>query len=211
MLKNLKVEQFIKETASNAPVPGGGSVAALTAALAAALSSMVFNITVGKKAYNELEEEKQQLINSSLKKSEALIEEYLNLMEMDAEVFQGWMNAFKLSKNTDEEINERKKRIAEASEKALQVPQTLARKAGDLYDIIELGVLYGSLNVISDAGVAAVLIHSAIESALINVKINLASVKDEKIKQAIISESSELIAQSLERKNKILNIMNEKL
>jgi formiminotetrahydrofolate cyclodeaminase len=211
MFQDLKIKEFIAETASKSPAPGGGSVAAVTAALAAALSSMVFNISIGKKAYLELSEEIQGQMNEALKWSEVAINEFIDLMEMDATVFLSLMDAYKLPKATEEECRDRKIKIEEASEKALNVPRQLAEKAFRLYDTIEIGASFGNINVISDAGVAAVLIHGAIESSVINIKINLNSVKDEQTKQQINQQCQRLISESLERKNSILGIMNNKI
>lgn len=211
MLKELKVEDFVHETASGAPVPGGGSVSALTAALAAALSSMVFNISIGKKAYLELEEDKKLIIEKAFKQSQELVEEFLKLMEMDAAVFKALMDSFKLPKVTEEEVSVRKAEIAVCYDKALKVPQQLAVKAAELYDSIEIAALYGNINVVSDAGVAAILIHSAIESAIINVKINLSSVKDEKLKEEIIINNEKIISESLKRKTELVSLVYGKL
>jgi formiminotetrahydrofolate cyclodeaminase len=211
MLKELNVEGFVRQTASGAPVPGGGSVAALTAALAAGLSSMVFNISIGKKAYFELEDSKKEYMEKALKNSEKLVDDFLNLMELDAEVYNGLINAFKLPKSTEEEIVVRKEKIAYYYDSALQVPRQLASKAGELYDSIEVGALYGNVNVISDAGVAAVLIHSAIESSIINIKVNLNSVKDEKVKEDIIINNEVILSESLKRKERIVNSVNGRL
>jgi formiminotetrahydrofolate cyclodeaminase len=211
MLKELNVEGFVRQTASGAPVPGGGSVAALTAALAAGLSSMVFNISIGKKAYFELEDSQKEYMEKSLKNSEKLVDDFLYLMELDAEVYNGLINAFKLPKSTEEEIVVRKEKIAFCYDSALQVPRQLASKAGALYDSIEVGALYGNVNVISDAAVAAVLIHSAIESSIINIKVNLNSVKDEKVKEDIIFNNEVIISESLKRKERIVNSVNGRL
>jgi formiminotetrahydrofolate cyclodeaminase len=211
MLKELTVENFVHETASGAPVPGGGSVAALTASLAAALSSMVFNISIGKKAYVELEDDKKLIIEKAFKESQGLVEEFLKLMEMDATVFKALMDAFKLPKVTEEEVSARKAEIAVCYDNALKVPQQLAVKAAELYNAIEVAALYGNINVVSDAGVAAILIHSAIESSIINVKINLSSVKDEKLKEEIIINNERIISESLKRKTELVGLVYGKL
>lgn len=211
MLRELTVDNFIKELGSNSPAPGGGSVAALSASLASALNSMVFNLTIGKKAYNELEEDKKNCIKDSLNKTNNLGQEFLNIMEEDTTVFLMVMDAFKLPKETEEEKNIRREKIDEAYKLALDVPFKLSKKAFELYENIEVAVNYGNINAISDAGVAALLIQTAIESAILNVKINLSSVKDESLKNSIKNQCEELITKGREKRDQLLKIVETKI
>lgn len=211
MLRELTVDNFIKELGSNSPAPGGGSVAALSASLASALNSMVFNLTIGKKAYNELEEDKKNAINDSLNKADDLGQEFLGIMEEDTKVFLMVMDAFKLPKETEEEKNIRREKIDEAYKLALDVPFKLSKKAFELYESIEVAVNYGNINAISDAGVAALLIQTAIESAILNVKINLSSVKDESLKNSIKNQCEELITKGREKRDQLLKIVETKI
>jgi len=103
MLDTKTVREFIGELGSNSPAPGGGSVAALCASLSSALSSMVFNLTVGKKAYEALNEEEKALVNKYLEVSGREKDEFLDLMNEDTEAFNELMAAFKMPKDTDEE------------------------------------------------------------------------------------------------------------
>lgn len=211
MLMDLTVKKFIDELASNSPAPGGGSVAALAASLAGALGSMVFNLTVGKKAYNEMDDEKKGLINDSLADTASIKDEFLSLMEKDTEEFMVLMGAFKMPKNTEEEKRARDEAINTGYVRAIGVPLEVSQKAYKLYDYILIASKYGNKNAVSDAGVAALLAQTAIEGAVLNVKINLSSLSDEKYRAQLQEECNQLILKGNARKNEILEIVNSKI
>ena len=211
MLQNLTVKAFAEELASNSPAPGGGSAAALAASLGSALGSMVFNLTIGKKIYKEYEEETKKSILKALDETNINKAEFLDLMEKDAEEFLELMAAFKLPKNTEEEKAIRNEKIEEGYVKALQVPLTVAEKSYEVYKYIELAATYGNKNAISDAGVAALLLQTAIESAVLNVKINLSGVNDKTYKAQVQEKCDELVKSGLGKKDTIINIVNSKL
>lgn len=211
MLSNLTITNFIDELASNSPAPGGGSVAALGASLSAALSSMVFSLTVGKKQYNNYDDSIKNLIDTKLKDANVIKSEFLSIMEEDTEVFLKVMDAFKLPKETEEEKAVRSAKIEESYKLALNVPYKLAEKAYGLYDVLDVAVQYGNINAVSDAGVAALLLHASLESAVLNVKINLSSLKDAEEKGKISAWCKEIVSNSLQRKEAILKITNEKI
>ncbi|MCM0650571.1 cyclodeaminase/cyclohydrolase family protein [Clostridium swellfunianum] len=211
MLQDLTVKAFAEELASNSPAPGGGSAAALAAALGSSLGSMVFNLTVGKKAYNDYDEQVKVSILQALNNTNEEKTNFLNLMEKDAEEFLELMAAFKLPKNTEEEISVRANRIEQGYIKALQVPLNVAVKAFEMYKHIELAANYGNKNAVSDAGVAALLLQTAIESAVLNVKINLSGIKDETYKCQVQDRCNKLIEAGLEKRNFIMDIVNSKL
>ncbi|MBL4938111.1 cyclodeaminase/cyclohydrolase family protein [Clostridium sp. YIM B02515] len=211
MLQNLNVKEFIDELSSNSPAPGGGSAAALSAALASALGSMVFNLTINKKAYNEYEEDIKNNILKSLENTNSNKNEFLNLMDKDAEEFLELMSAFKLPKNSEEEKNLREIKIQDGYQKALEIPYKVANKAFELYKYIEIAAKYGNKNAISDAGVAALLIQTAVESAVLNVKINLSSIKNEEYKIEIEKQCKLIVEEGTAKKNSIIDIVNSKL
>ncbi len=211
MLQNLNVKEFIDELSSNSPAPGGGSAAALSAALASALGSMVFNLTINKKAYNEYEEDIKNNILKSLEDTNSNKNEFLNLMDKDAEEFLELMAAFKLPKTSEEEKNLREIKIQEGYQKALEIPYKVANKAFELYKYIEIAAKYGNKNAISDAGVAALLVQTAVESAVLNVKINLSSIKDEEYKIEIEKQCKLIVEEGMIKKNSIIGIVNSKL
>ncbi|WP_032121727.1 cyclodeaminase/cyclohydrolase family protein [Clostridium amazonitimonense] len=211
MLKELTVENFAKELASKSPAPGGGSAAALSATLAAALSSMVFNLTIGKKSYEALEEEEKKNIIKALEKTENMREEYIDLMEEDTKVFLKVMEAFKMPKETEEEKKIRKEKIDEAYKLALEVPNKLSKNCFELYKYIEVATNYGNINAISDAGVSALLIQSALEGAILNVKINLSSVEDDSLKEELSTQCENLVRNGRKKRDELLRIVEKKI
>ncbi len=173
-MKNKTLEEFSKETASSEPVPGGGSIAAYSGALAAALSEMVANLTVGKKNYEEVEEEMKIIVD----KAEMIRENMLENIEKDCEAFDKVMEGFKLPKNTEEEKEHRRKTIQDGLIIAAEVPLEIAKEAFEIMPIAEVVVEKGNKNAITDGLVSAMLARTAVLSALLNVKINLNSIKD---------------------------------
>ncbi|MDD4834670.1 MAG: cyclodeaminase/cyclohydrolase family protein [Lutispora sp.] len=170
--KNIKV--FLEETASSAPVPGGGSVAALSAGLAAALTAMVANLTIGKKGYEGLEEEMRSIANEAAEYRE----KFLEYIDKDCESFNGVMAAFKLPKETEEEKEIRKNQIQAGLKSAALIPLEVAQNALKMMSIVEKAVEKGNKNAVTDGAVAAMMARTAALSALYNVKINLGSIKD---------------------------------
>lgn len=210
MLKNLMIKDFIEELSSSSPAPGGGSVAALSAALASSLGSMVFNLTVGKKNYDELGEAEKNKILSSLEKTKRGSEEFLRLMEEDTDSFLKLMSAFRLPKDTEENKKLRGEKIQQGYKAAIEVPLKVASSAFKIYDYILTACELGNINAVSDAGVAALLIQTAIEGAVLNVKINLSSIKDEMYKTEVSKQIDNLVNEGKSRKNHILSIVEAK-
>lgn len=211
MLQNLTIKTFVEELSLSSPTPGGGSAAALAAALGSALGSMVLNLTVGKKIYNEYDDELKTEILNSLNAVNLHKDEFLSLMEKDAEAFSEFMSAFKLPKDTEEEKLKRQEKISEGCIKALEVPLSLAEKTFEIYKHIELSARYGNKNAVSDSGVAALLLQAAIESAVLNVKINLSGIKDESYKKIVQERCKYLIEEGARLRDNIMNIVNSKL
>jgi glutamate formiminotransferase/formiminotetrahydrofolate cyclodeaminase len=200
MLKDQKIKTFLDSLASESATPGGGSVAALTGAMSAALISMVSNLTVGKEKYRHLEDD----IKLLLKKSESLRAKFEELMEKDVEVFNQFMAIMKLPRNNEEEKRERNQKMQIALIEAAKVPLEVARKSKELIDICQEIADKGNKNAISDAGVAVILAEAAFDSAIINVQINLNMIKDEKIKNSLTEEIENLNASVKGEKDKVL-------
>lgn len=211
MLQNLTLKDFIDELGSKSPAPGGGSIAALSASLASALASMVFNLTIGKKEYMEYDELLKERIGDSFKGVNSCKEEFLELMERDTNAFLSLMEAFKMPKTTEDEIRSRKEKIAEGNKESLEIPLQVAEKAYKLYDHIYIAVQYGNKNAVSDAGVAASLVETAIEGAILNVKINIMGLKDEERKQEFKDKCKYLLENSKKKKEEIMGIIESKL
>ncbi|MDO5040670.1 MAG: cyclodeaminase/cyclohydrolase family protein [Peptoniphilus sp.] len=194
MLKDLSVQEFVAETASDSPAPGGGSVSALGAAQAAALLGMVANLTIKSKKYEAVHEEMKPLA-AELK---ALEEKFVEFIDKDANSFNGVMAAFKLPKETEEEKQQRSAKIQEEYKNAANVPFTVGMETLKLIDYAEKLVEKGNLNAITDVGVGVLNIKLAVTGAFYNVKINLGSIKDE----VYVKETKEKMAKALEEVEK---------
>jgi len=207
MLIDKKVSNFLNELASNSPTPGGGSVAALAGALGAALISMVGNLTVGKKKYEDVEEDIKKIISSS----EKLRYELSQLIEEDVKVFNNFMATYKMPKETEDEKKIRAEKMQESLIEAAKVPLRVAYKCLDILSLSKEVAEKGNINVVSDAGVAALMAEAALESAILNVKINLKMIKDEKTKEELSSSIQELLLKEKGQKEKVLEIVEEKM
>jgi formiminotetrahydrofolate cyclodeaminase len=200
-MKNKTLEEFSKETASSEPVPGGGSIAAYSGALAAALSEMVANLTVGKKNYEDVEEEMKLIVE----KADMIRKNMLVNIEKECEAFDKVMEGFKMPKNTEEEKENRKKTIQEGLITAAEVPLEIAKEAFEIMPIAEIVVEKGNKNAVTDGLVSAMLARTAVLSALLNVKINLASIKDEKYVKKTGEIVKNLEKMAVEKEKEILD------
>ena len=170
-----KVSDFVAATASKEPTPGGGAIAALTAATGAALAEMVANLTFGKKGYEEVQSEMKDLQG----KAEAIRNRMLELSQADADVFNIFMNALGLPKNTDEEKATRSSAIQQAYKDAAMVPFEIGELAYQIFDLADMVSRKGNQNLITDGIIAAINARAAVKSAFLNVRINLSGLKDE--------------------------------
>ena len=174
MLTEKPVTTFLDELASSAPAPGGGSVAAISGALGAALVSMVCNLTLGKKKYADVQED----IEALLEKSEALREELTGLLEEDVKAYTAYSKAAKMPRQTEEQKAERSKAMQSALKGATDVPLRIAGAAVRVMDLCRPAAEKGNVWAVSDAGVAVLMAEAALRSAALNVLINLGSLKD---------------------------------
>ena len=179
-----RVIDFVAATASKEPTPGGGAIAALTAATGAALAEMVANLTVGKKGYEAVQPEMEAL----QVKAEEIRNRMLELSQADADVFNIFMNALGLPKNTDEEKAARTAAIQQAYKDAAMVPFEIGELANQIFDLAELASRKGNQNLITDGIIAAINARAAVKSAFLNVRINLSGIKDESFVAELISK-----------------------
>lgn len=207
MLANLTVKEFLAKTAGNAPVPGGGSIAALSAAIASALTEMVANLTIGKKKYEDKEEMMKQIAASANNYQMLFIHD----IDADSDAYNNVFDAFKLPKETEEEKAERNKQIQETIKIAAEVPMEVARKAYAMMDIISQVAENGNQNAITDACVSMMTARTAVLSAILNVKINLSSLKDEAYIAQMKQECDLLEKASISKEQELLNKVNQML
>lgn len=173
-IKDKSVQVFMDELASKAATPGGGSAAAVMGALAAALISMVCNLTIGKPKYVEVEADMQAL----LEKSEALRETLIGMIKADVDVFDRLMATYALPKDTIEQKAARSEAIQTMLKEATVVPLMCAHACAETIALSRIAVDKGNINVISDAGVAVMAGYGALKSAALNVYINVGGLKD---------------------------------
>ena len=183
-LVTLSVSRFIDVTASNAPAPGGGSVSALVGSLACALAAMVGNLTLNKKKYEAVQEDMTRLVT----RATALMDTLRSLVDEDTEAFNRVMAAFALPKNTDSEKQARAAAIQQATIEATQTPLRVLRTCAQAVELVETARSMGNVNALSDTGVAAALLRAGAEGASLNIMINLGSITDQDLVDAIARE-----------------------
>lgn len=201
--KEYKIREFINDLSGDKSSPGGGSAAGLVAGLAASLNSMVYSFTVDKKSFKELTDEVKTEMLKMQSKAKEFTERSLMLMEQDRKDFMGLMDCFKLPNSTEEEKLARKQMIKENTVKAMSTPLSLAKEALSFYDNIKFAIKYGNKNLTSDGIVAAILLHGAIESAVVNVLVNYKSLKKYEEFSHVQRECEKIIEKSLAEKNEI--------
>jgi methenyltetrahydrofolate cyclohydrolase len=170
--KNLAA--FLDELASSSPAPGGGSVAALAGALGAALTAMVCNLTIGKKKYTPVEEEMKKI----LAQAQEMRGLFTALIDEDTQAFNKVMEAYSLPKDTEPQKALRAAAIREATKEATNVPLEVMKHCIDALALAQQVAASGNINSVSDAGVSAYMLHAAVESAALNVRINLNNLSD---------------------------------
>lgn len=204
MLTELTVKDFLNKVAGSDPVPGGGSIAALNGAIASALAAMVANLTIGKKNYADCEE----LMKQIAERAAGLKEEFVADVDRDSEAYDRVFDCFKMPKATDEEKAARSAAIQEATKFAAQVPMEVARRAYGLMDTIAQVARKGNQNAVTDACVAMMAARSAVLAALMNVRINLGSLKDKEFALAMQAEADGLEQQALAKEKELLDEIN---
>lgn len=200
-MKNMSIVELAEITASKCAVPGGGSMAALCGALAAALVEMVTNLTIGNKKYTEVEEKMEKLRDRALN----LRKELLDDIARDSEAYAGVMNAYKLPKITEDEKKNRRSMIQDCLKNAVLIPLEIASKGCQVIDLSKEVVQFGNKNAVSDGMVSAMMARTAVLAAILNAKINLGSIKDEDFVSRMAENISAMEQQCIEKEAEILN------
>jgi formiminotetrahydrofolate cyclodeaminase len=204
LLVDHKITEYLEKAAAGTAVPGGGSVAALNAALAAGLTEMVANLTVGKKGYEAVEEEMKALAG----KASHLRNKLTAAIDQDANAYTEVMAAYKLPKTTDEETTVRKLKIQDAIKHAALVPLEVARNALAVIDLASQAIQKGNKNASSDGAVAAMNARTAALAAIYNVKINLGSINDDSFVEKMAQEVKDLQGQVSKKENEALSYVS---
>jgi glutamate formiminotransferase/formiminotetrahydrofolate cyclodeaminase len=206
-LIRLSVEDFMLETASESPAPGGGSVSAYIGTLGAALGTMVANLSSHKRGWDDRWEE----FSDWADKGKQCQEELMQLVDEDSMAFNALMAAYGLPKSSEEEKNERERTIKEAIRQAILVPFRVMQTAQEALGVIRAMAEIGNPNSVSDAGVGALAIRTAVMGAHLNVKINMAGLNDRKFKDKILRETTRIEKDTIASVDRILDEVNNKI
>jgi len=168
------LKDYLDRLAAGTPSPGGGSAAALAGALAAALTCMVANFTVGREKFRTVEGRVREILT----RAEEIRQDLTRLVEKDTEVYDEVSAAYRLPRQTDEEKERRREAIDRALRNATQVPLEVARYSREILLLNQELAEIGNPNLISDVGVAGILARDAFQTAVLNIEINLANLSD---------------------------------
>ena len=206
-LLTMNLRQFCNETLSDSPAPGGGSVSALMGALGASLGGMVANLSAGKRGWDD----KIEYFSGWAVKAQQLKDELLFLVDEDTAAFNRVMSAFGLPKESAEEKNARSQAIQAATKYAAEVPLRVMQTALKSYDLLSEMAEQGNPASLSDVGVGLLATRACIEGAGLNVRINLGSLKDEKVKTELSKKVQTTRSESDKRFSEINQVVEKKL
>lgn len=191
-LISMNLKAFANETASDSPAPGGGSISAYTGALGAALGTMVANLSAGKRGW----EEQTEYFSDWAEKGQQIKDTLLKLVDEDTHAFNRIMNAFGLPKTTDEEKKIRTQAIEEATKYACEIPLQVMKTAYSALPLLAAMVEKGNPNSITDAGVGALCIKTAVRGAYFNVLVNAKGLKDRAFADKICAEAKSILGKN---------------
>jgi glutamate formiminotransferase/formiminotetrahydrofolate cyclodeaminase len=206
-LINMKLNAFADETASESPAPGGGSISAYVASLGVSLGTMVANLSSHKKGWDD----QWETFSIWAEKGQQLKTELLNLVDEDTNAFNKIMDAFGLPKNTEEEKLARSQAIQDATLYATEIPLLTMQKSVACLPLIKEMVKIGNPNSVTDAGVGALCIRTAVYGACLNVKINASGLKDKAMAEKLINEATALLQHTLSEEVEILKMVDERM
>jgi len=206
-LLDYNLREFANELSVDSPAPGGGSTAALCGALSASLSSMVSNLTVGKKEYKNVQKDVKEIAVNA----QSLKDEFLRAVDLDTMAFNKLMEAYRLPKKTEEQKQERDQAVEEAVKEATMVPFGVLEKSIDALNLAREIALKGNKNSLSDAGVAGLTAQAAAEGAYYNIKINLPNLEDSEFKSKIKKQSTSLKKKAVKLGDELREIIKKGL
>jgi glutamate formiminotransferase/formiminotetrahydrofolate cyclodeaminase len=206
-LVKMDLRQFCNETLSDSPAPGGGSVAALMGALGVSLGGMVANLSAGKRGWDD----KLQYFSDWAVKAQQLKDELLFLVDEDTAAFNKVMDAFALPKESAEEKAARSAAIQSANKYAAEIPLRVMEKASQAYQLLGEMAEKGNPASISDVGVGLLAVRACVEGAGMNVRINLAGLKDEKFRSSLQEKLQNIGAESESEFKRIIQVVEGKI
>lgn len=201
------VENFLDQLASGAATPGGGSAAAVMGAMGAALVSMVANLTIGKQKYAGVEDE----VKALLAQSETLRARLTTALQDDIHAYKMVMAAYDLPRNTEQQKVARNVAIQVALKQATEAPLVCARLALEVIPLAKRIAGIGNINAISDGGVAAIAAQAALRSALLNVFVNTAVIKDKAFCASCLAEAEHLLAKGAALETEVFTLVKQKI
>ncbi len=204
-LVKMSLTSFANETASESMAPGGGSISAYVGALGVSLATMVANLSAHKRGWDH----KWEQFSEIAAKGQELKDRLLFLVDEDTKAFNKIIDAFRLPKGSETEKELRKKAIKEATIFAIEIPYEVMKTSYDCYEVIEKMIEIGNPNSITDAGVGALCIRTAVLGAFMNVKVNMADIKDEKWKNDFLTKATQIYIDTIQMDQKLYTIINE--
>lgn len=210
-LVELDVLKFLDVVDSNSPAPGGGSVSALASSLGASLARMVAHLSFGKKKYEALSDDVKAKFVANFDELLKIKNELNDLIDRDSEAYNTVMAAYKLPKETDEEKATRSSEIQKSLKYAIQTPYDIVVLSGKAISLLGEILANGNQNAITDIGVGTMLLMVGLEGGILNVKVNLSSIKDTAYVEKINKEISEIKAVAEKEKERIMGIVNAAL
>jgi methenyltetrahydrofolate cyclohydrolase len=206
-LVGLSLDQFVRQLASAAPAPGGGSAAALAAALSAALCGMVARLTVGREKYRDVWEVMEKVRETA----DELASVFLNLVDQDAEAYNEVLSALKLPKETEVQRSSRQQTIEKAMQHAAAVPLATLEHLSRVPDLVREALDHGNPNCLADAGVAVQLLRAAAAGAAYNVRVNLSNIKNGELMEVMSTRMSGFLAQVENAARELETIVDQRL
>ena len=210
-LVELDVLKFLDVVDSNSPAPGGGSVSALASSLGTSLARMVAHLSFGKKKYEALPDDVKAKFVANFDELLKIKNELNDLIDRDSEAYNTVMAAYKLPKETDEEKAARNTEIQKSLKYAIQTPYDIVVLSGKAISLLGEILANGNQNAITDIGVGTMLLMVGLEGGILNVKVNLSSIKDTAYVEKINKEISEIKAVAEKEKERIMGIVNAAL
>ena len=191
---------FSEETASESPAPGGGSIAAYSGALGTALSTMVANLSANKRGWDDRWEE----FSNWADKGQVYHSHLLALVDADTAAFNGIMDAYGLPKSSSAQKSARSAAIQAATKHAIEIPMKVAEIAHNALEVAEAMAAFGNPNSITDAGVGAMCLRTAVLGAVLNARVNTADLDDSEFVSSTLARCVELVSSTESRELSIL-------
>jgi len=206
-LLDMSLPAFADETASESPAPGGGSISAYVGALGISLGTMVANLSAHKRSWDHRWEE----FSEWAERGQLLKNALLQLVDEDTKAFNGILIAFRLPKGTEQEKLARQEAIQAATRQAIDIPFQVVKLAYQSFETIKAMAETGNPNSVTDAGVGALCARAAVRGAFLNVKVNVADLKDKDYVAEVISKGEEYLRLAEEREKEVMELVDRQL